>query len=278
MISATQYRIQAEVDRQNRLSSDIAKLQTDVSTGVRIHASSDDPAAAARVAALREQQADATTWSANVKIASATASTADGVMSSIANAVTRARELLIQAGSATASDSDRATISNELSGIAADLRSYSTQTDTGGQPLFPARALAVPVGQGSAVAATPSAADVFSIATTGGGVDLATLIDGAASTLSAGSSNVGSALTTIGTAVTQIADARAAQGVRESRIAAAGTRLTDTQTALASERSDLESTDVTRTVADLQAKMTTLQAAQALLVKVSKSNLFDMIS
>ncbi len=277
MISATQYRIQAEVNRQTQLSGDIARLQTDVSTGVRIHAASDDPAAAARVAALREQQADSATWSANVTAASATARAADGVMTSIATAVTRARELLIQAGSATSSASDRATISSELNGIAADLRGYAAQTDSGGQPLFPARALAVPIGQGSAIAATPAAADMFAIATPGGSVDLAALIDGAASTLAGGSPDVAAALTTTGAAVTQIADARAAQGLRESRLAAADTRLTDTKTALAGERSELEATDVTQTYADIQAKLTTLQAAQALLVKVSKSSLFDMI-
>lgn len=278
MISATQYRFQAEVNRQTQLSDDIAKLQIDNSTAVRIHASSDDPAAAARVAALRQEQADTAAWSANVRSASATASAADGTMASVANAVTQAQELLIQAGSATLSTSDRASIASQLSGIAADLRGYSARTDASGQPLFPAKALAVPVGRGSAIAATPNAADVFGISTSSGGVDLATLIDGAAANLAGAAPNVGAALATVGAAITQIADARAAQGVRASRIDAAGTRLTNDQTALASERSELESTDIARTVADIQAKLTTLDAAQALLVKVSKSNLFDMIS
>ena len=243
MISATQFRYQAEVNRQSGLASEIAKLQTDISTGVRIQTASDDPAAAARVATLRRQQADTAAWSANVKSATATANAVDGTMTSITTAVTRAQELLIQARSATTSASDRATIAGQLRGIATDLRSYAGRTDVSGQPLFPARALAVPIGEGSAIAATPSAADVFTIATTGGGsIDLATLVDNAATTLATGSGDVSGALTNVAGAVTQVADASAAQGVRAARITAAGSALTDDATALVGERSDLEST------------------------------------
>lgn len=278
MISATQNRIQAEVNRQTQLSSEIAKLQTDISTGVRIQTASDDPAAAARVAGIRQQQADQAGWAANVQTAAAAASAADGVMTNVATAVTRAQELLIQARSSTLSASDRTAIATELNGLSADVQSYAAQTDASGQPLFPTAALAVPVGDGSAIAATPSHADVFAIATTTGTTDLAAMLGKAATAVSAGSSGIADSLTGIGTAITQVADARAAQGVRASRINDAGTRLTASQTALTSERSGLESTDVTQTVADLQSKMTTLQAAQAVLVKLSKSNLFDMIN
>ena len=277
MISGTQYRVQAEVNRQRRLSNDIARLQTEISTGVRIQSASDDPAAAARVATIRQRQAEEAGWTSNVKAASATASAVDSTMSNVESAMQRVQELLILANSATTGDSDRVSIASELNGLAQDLAGYAAATDSSGQPLFPASPLAIPVGRGNAVAATPAKADVFTItAADGARVDLSSFVAAAAATVSAGGS-AAAALTAAGNAGNQIADARAVQGVRASRIEAAGDRLTTSATNLEAERSDLDSTDVTRAVADLQAKMTTLEAAQALLVKLSKSNLFDSI-
>ena len=278
MLSATQGHMQAEVNRQNQLSSDIARLQIEVSTGKRIQTASDDPAAAAQLASIRQTQANQSAWQANVDTASATASAADTTMTSVATALTRVQELLISANSATASASDRAAAAAELNGIAQDISTYSQQTDANGQPLFPATALAVPIGQNAAAAATPSKADVFTITQADGStIDLATYIANAAATLSSGNSSSAD-LTTAGNAIRQLADARAAQGVRASRITDAGTRLGDSATALSTEQQTLQSTDITQTVADLQSKMTTLQAAQALLVKVTQTNLFSMIN
>ncbi|MBV9840459.1 MAG: flagellin-like protein [Sphingomonadaceae bacterium] len=278
MLSATQGNMQAEVARQNQLSSDIAKLQIEVSTGKRIQQASDDPGAAAQLASIRQTQANQSAWQSNVNTASATASAADSTMSNIATALTRVQELLISANSSTATASDRASAAAELSGIAQDITSYEAQTDANGQPLFPSTALAVPIGQNEAVAATPSKADVFTITQADGStIDLSTFVANAAATLSSGNSSSAD-LTTIGNAITQTADARAAQGVRESRISDAGTRLTDSATALNAQQQTLQATDITQTVADLQSKMTTLQAAQALLVKVTQTNLFSMIN
>ena len=277
MISASTYNVQAEVNRQTQLSSDIAKLQTQISTGVRLQAASDDPAAAARVAAIRQSQAEQTTWSANVDAAAATATAADSMMGNVETSLQRVQELLIQASSATTSASDRVSIATELGGIAQDLSGYAAAKDSTGQALFPATALAVPIGANTTTAATPAYADVFSVTSANGGAaDLASFVAGAAARVSSGAA-MGDALTTVGNAVTQLADARAAQGVRASRIADAGTRLSDSATNLKVERSGLESTDVTQSVADLQQKMTVLQAAQAVLVKLSKSNLFDLL-
>lgn len=279
MISNTHYRVQAEVNRQTQLSSDISKLQIAISTGKRIQTASDDPAGAARLAAIRQSQADQAGWSANARAASASAGAADTTLAALGTALARAQELMVSARSATASASDRAAAATELAGIAQDIAGYAAQTDSSGQPLFPAAPLAVPVGDGVAIAATPSRAEVFTIASAGGGsVDLSTFVASLATTLAGGGTPAAATLTTLGNAVTQTADAQAAQGVRTTRLDSAATRLTNASADLKAERNDLEQTDLTQAVAELQAKMTTLQAAQALLVKLSNTNLFSMLS
>lgn len=278
MIS-TQYRLQAEVNRQTQLSSDISKLQVEISTGKRLQTASDDPAAAARLATIRQTQADQTAWTANVNAASATASNVDSALATLITSLGRAQDLMVQANSATASASDRAAAASELDSIAQDVAHYAAQTDSNGLPIFPATALAIPVGPDSAITATPAHDEVFSItAADGSAIDLSTFLSGVASSLASGNPPGADALTTLGNAVNQVADAQAAQGVRMTRLDNASTRLTNSAADLKAEQNGLESTDVTQAVADLQAKMTTLQAAQALLVKLSNSNLFSLLS
>src|SRR3546814_5901343 len=75
---------------------------------------SDDPVAARRIATIGTKQASMTAWSSNVNAASALVSQADGVMKSVSDLMSRARELTIAATSDTANPADRATIPPEL--------------------------------------------------------------------------------------------------------------------------------------------------------------------
>ena len=107
MISGTRSRLTAEIARQSRLAQDIARGQADISSGKRLQAPSDDPAASARIADIRRTQADQKVWSANVEAASSVAAQVDGTLTGVATAFDRAREQMLAASSDTLNDSDR---------------------------------------------------------------------------------------------------------------------------------------------------------------------------
>ena len=66
-------------------------------------------------------------------------------------------------------------------------------------------------------------------------------------------------------------------GARGARLTIVSTAMTDAGTARETQRSALEDTDVTTTIADLQKTMTILQATQASFTKLSSLSLFDYL-
>jgi flagellar hook-associated protein 3 FlgL len=284
MISGTRARLAAEIGRQTRLAQDIARGQAEISSGTRLQAASDDPAAAARVAEIRRTQADQKVWTTNLETAAAVASQADGTLASVATAVDRARELMLSANSDTLSASDRAGIATELRGIADDIASYSAEKDSRGYPLFPSSdALLVPIGPGVRVAATASAADVFgNVPTAGGPMNLEQLVRAAADAIeipdkATRAATSTAALATIESAATHLSLVRGEQGVRAARIDSVRERLAASGLLLDEERGGLEDTDVTATVARINAQQLSLQAAQAVFARLNKQSLFDLL-
>lgn len=276
------YKLSAEVARQAALARQIATLQVQSSTGLRLQNASDDPVGSARVAAIATEQANQTVWTANARTAAGIAAGADDTLAAVQTAVTRAQELMVQARSDTLSDGDRAAIATELRGIVEDLAGHAAATDSSGNPLFGQSATAIPIGRNMAVAAAPSYDDVFGAFDTGSGSrSLVDLVDAAATALEDGEDVTSDAFAALATqleaAVTHVADQQAAQGVRAARIDAQADRLATLKTSLASARSDIESADVTEMLSQLSAKMLVLEAAQAVLAKVNGSTLFDRI-
>ena len=85
MITATRYRAIAEINRQAKLGAEIARAQSDISTGKRIDKPSDDPIAAARITEIRRAQADQTVWSRNIETAKSVAAEVDTAMTNVAD-------------------------------------------------------------------------------------------------------------------------------------------------------------------------------------------------
>lgn len=287
MISGTRYRLTAEIARQTQLSKNIERAQIDISTTVRIQAPSDDPAAAARIASISRAQANETVWATNVEAASSTASRGDTTLQSVSTAINRALELMTSAGTGTLSDSDRQAIAVELRGIADDITAASTQTDSNGSPLFAPTgqaSLRIPVGNGLFVSPTASRDEIFGgIATPSGPSDMASIINNAAAAISltdpaARAAATGDALTAVNAASQRISAASGDQGVRGKQIDAARERLAASTEALGEERTTLEGTDITSTVAKLQAMLLSLQAAQTTFARISQANLFALLN
>jgi flagellar hook-associated protein 3 FlgL len=280
---STHYSLTAEVNRQTALESQIAQLQTDISSGTKVHVASDDPAAAARIATIGRQQADNTVYASNVSMAQSITSLVDTNLQSVQTALNRVKELALSASNGTMNDSDRAAVVTELQGIAQDLTSYSTQTDSSGNPLYiqGTTPTQIPIGKGITVAAGDSYSDVWGNVTLKDG-STSSIADIVNSTISAiqnnDSAGMATSLDSIDSATNHISDAQADIGVRETRLNNASDSLANTKTDLASERSVLEDTDATEAYATLSNKMTILNAAQSVLATLGKISLFDKIS
>jgi flagellar hook-associated protein 3 FlgL len=282
MIGSTRYTTKIQVSQQAKLSSQIATLQTQISSQKRLGAASDDPAAAARIAAIAQTQADNAVYTKNANTGATIASAVDTQLTTIASALNRANELLITARSDTSSTADRQNLALEMKGIAQDMAGYATATDTNGNPLFPTSPLSLPISDTLSVTATASQAQVFTIKTSDGStMSLTDFLTAAATRLAdptTATSAISADLTTMGSALDQITSVRTDQGLRAANFDAAKDRLADIGTDLTTERSSLEDTDLTAAVSDLQGKQLALQAAQTLFAQTHKSTLFDLIA
>jgi flagellar hook-associated protein 3 FlgL len=278
MINGTRFRMDLDISRQAGLSARIARGQSDISTGKRLIAPSDDPAASARIAVLRRQEIDVRAWSANADGAASVAARADSALSAVGSLLARARELVTSASSDTLNDADRAGIASELAGLADEIDGLSNETDAGGARVFPiGAALQVPVGNGLTLAATTTYADAFTAATAGGPVGIATVLRNAGAALGLGPVARAAALADVVAASEHISAVGGEQGTRAARIDGARDRLVTVKTDGVEERQALEATDVTGTIARIQGDQLALDASQALFAKVNRRSLFDLL-
>jgi flagellar hook-associated protein 3 FlgL len=283
MISSTRYRAIAEINRQSDLSQQIAKIQEQVSTGVRVAKSSDDPNAMQRISEIRQTQADQVVWTSNANMGTSIASSVDTSLGSIADMLNRAKELLLSGRNDTTSASDRANIASELRSIVADLNSASTAADPTGAPLYPTGTpLSIPVSSTLNLPATAQRSTVFGNVTTASGTqtlqqiltDAATAVEGNSATRA---TDIQTSLDAIDAGSAHIIQVRADQGVRAARFDAAKSDLDTSGQNLSEERLGLEGTDLTYALSEFQAKQTSLQAAQTLFAQSNKTSLFNLL-
>ena len=284
MISGTRYRLTMEINRQLALGRDIALAQTQISTGKRIQAPSDDPVASARISSIARSQANGTVWKSNLGLAAALAARADTTLKAAGNALDRATELMVGGANGTLSDSDRSTIALELRALSQELASLKDVTDSRGGRLFMSGvSLQIPVAGGVSVSAVGTREAVFeTVATAGGPKDVAAIVAAAADALelaapAARAAAIAVSVDEVAAASRHIAGARGEQGALGNRIDQLLERNVDTGLQLEEERSGLESTDVTAAIALLQSRQLTLQAAQAVFSRINATTLFDVL-
>jgi flagellar hook-associated protein 3 FlgL len=278
MISGTRFRLDAEIARQARLAAEIARGQTEIVTGKRILAPSDDPVGAARVAEIGRAQADEAVWTRNVETASALAARSDTVLANLALTVDRAKELMLRAANGTLSADNRATIAAELRGIATEIATLRDTRDARGEPLFRANgALEVPVGPRVRIAPVATRAAVFE--TPG---DLLAVLNAAAAAVvepdaPTRRAGIDASLAALDGANLQVASARADQGIRADRLDKIREALASSGLHMEEQRSSLESANIPEVIARIQSRDLNLKAAQAIFAQVNRTSLFDLI-
>ena len=282
MITGTRYRLTLEINRQAQLANDIERSMTEISTGKRIQAPSDDPVASARVSDIARAQLDMLTWKRNLEAAASLSVRADDAIGATVSAVTRAKELMLSAANGTMSAQNRNTIAIELRALAEEIAAIELTRDQRGELLFPTTAaLEIPAADGINITAVGTRASVFEADTAGGPKDIAAIIADAADAIlepdatRAASTNL--ALAEIEAAVAGITRAQGEQGTRGNRIDNLLERLAEYNLQAEEERTSLESADVMEVVARLQARQLTLQAAQAAFARINSGTLFDIL-
>jgi flagellar hook-associated protein 3 FlgL len=78
-------------------------------------------------------------------------------------------------------------------------------------------------------------------------------------------------------AAAQVATARADQGIRADRLDKLRDRLEESAIQLTEERTAIEGANIPEAITRIQARMTNLQAAQAIFARANKTSLFDLI-
>jgi len=271
-------------------------LQTQISTGKKLNAPSDDAVGYRRLQGLARDGSNDQAYAGNITIVQSALSQADTTLSSITDDIQRAKELAVKANSGTLSASDRAIIADELDSIVKGLTDLANAKDSRGASIFAA-------GDSPAVTANPDGS--FTFATTGPSTipigDSSSAAPGEAASrlfVDAGGGNILSDITSLSAALrgpgdvstvasavgdkltasnNQVASVQGSLGARSQRVDIESTRITDAATDREITRSSIEDVDVTQAITDLQKTMTILSAAQSSFSKLSSLSLFNYL-
>jgi flagellar hook-associated protein 3 FlgL len=127
---------QAGTTQINTLQSQMAKTQMQLSTNKRMLTAADDPIGSAKALELTQSQSMNTQFGTNRTNASSSLSMVDKTLQDVSGQITDIQSLIVTAGNAGYSDSDRAALATELEGRMADLLGSANTTDGTGTYLF----------------------------------------------------------------------------------------------------------------------------------------------
>jgi flagellar hook-associated protein 3 FlgL len=114
----------------------MAKLQLQMSSNKRVVTPSDDPVAAARALEVTQSQSINTQLTTNRSNARSSLGQEDVSLSSVSDLLTSVQSLVVSAGNAALSDSDRASIATQLQGNLNDLLGLANTSDGNGGYVF----------------------------------------------------------------------------------------------------------------------------------------------
>ena len=278
------------------LQSQADTLNTQVSTGKKLTAASDDPVAYQTLRGLSTATANDKAYAGNLTLASSLLTQTDTTLGSITTQLQQASSLVIQARNGTQTADTRKIIGAQLATIADSIAALANAKDARGQPIFgdanggaavtknadgsysyaTTTGSAIPVGDGQTVQTGDSASRVLTF----GGKDTLTVLSTLAASLQAGTASdddMGTAITDLSSAGTQVSDVQASVGARGARVDILQSTMTTTSNDRETLRSGLEDTDTTAALAELSKTMTILSATQASFTKLASLSLFDYL-
>ena len=127
---------EAGVRQLGTLQSGMAKLQTQMSSNSRVVTPSDDPIAAARALEVTQSKSINTQLETNRSNVRSSLSQEEVTLTGVTELMQNVQSLVVKAGNASLSDSDRASIATELEGNMTDLLGLANSTDGNGAFMF----------------------------------------------------------------------------------------------------------------------------------------------
>ncbi len=290
------------LEQMGNLRGSLERLQTQISTGVRITRGSEDPAAASRLRTLARTELLSEVQSDNAdKLARDLDEAGDEVLG-VANLLARARELAIAAANSPTGASGRAAIAEELAQLELELFDRANALTLSGEPLFAGTAAgpaftraadgsvtyngngeiaSVPVAPGTELERGLTGAQLFQFDLNGSPSSAFAVLSGLTAALQGGAADPAAAAR----AAIEGLDAAFDTATRGQTVL--GTRLAwveviqdnQTQRALtvAEHKSQTGDTDLGEAIARLQQTLTALEASQASFTRVSNLTLFNVI-
>ena len=285
------------------LRSQAEDLQAQLGNGQRLSRSSDDPVAASRLRALQRLEQLSTIDTTNANRANADLSLADGAMSSIADTIIRAKELALQASNGTLTDTQRASIGQELEAIGGNLLALANTRDSSGHALFGGESAGdayaldasgsavyvgtgtsgeLPLGEGQSVTRSLTGPEFLNFSVKGQPTDLLAVVNSLAAALQGGASDpaaaASDAVASLSAGLDSVTTAQTVIGARLSWIDLTTQRRTDLSELRTNEETTIGSTDIAATVTQLQQTMLVLEASQASFNKLASLTLFNQLN
>ncbi|KFE57817.1 flagellar hook-associated protein 3 [Pseudomonas syringae] len=134
-ISTTQF---YEVSTQNyqRSYANVVKTGEEVSSGIKLNTSSDDPVGAARVLQLAQQNSMLTQYKSNISVINTNTSNSETALDSIISSMQAARELIVKGGNGSYTEADRISTAGELKQLQSQILGLMNTQDSNGQYIF----------------------------------------------------------------------------------------------------------------------------------------------
>ncbi len=276
------------------------ETQAELSTGLRLQRSSDDPVAASRIRRLARAEATDQIDEAAANRATADLTLTDGALTQFSNYVTQLQELTTQAASATLNTAQRAGIGEEIAQIHDNLVALANTRDSSGHALFggesagdaytvtggvasyagTASAGLVLLGDGQSVSRGVTGPEFLLFTSGGAAVDLLTVTKDLADALTSGiggAAAANAALTTLSDGLQSITTAQTVVGSRLNWIDLNAERRTDISELRSTEQTEIGGADLTESIARLQNTMLVLEASQASFAKLANISLMSQL-
>jgi flagellar hook-associated protein 3 FlgL len=278
----------ADTQQQQNTSS------LDLATGTRINKPSDDPAGAAQMVTNTAQSSQADTFLRSITSVTGLLQTADSTLNSVVTALQRAISLGVQGANGTLSDSDRADVASELTGIKQQLLSLAN-TPYQGEFIFSGTSTAQPfvadatsssgvtyngnggtnnveVGQNYSLQVNQAGSQLFTSAAGNVFQSVSDLINALQT-----NTNIGSAVSEVSDAYNHITGQRVFYGNALNQLQAQQNFLNSEKVNLATAADSISATDMAATSTAFTRSQVAIQADLAVMSRISQASLFDYL-
>jgi flagellar hook-associated protein 3 FlgL len=278
----------------------LGRLQTEISSGVRLQTPSDDPAATTQVAVYRTRLARVAQYQATVTTATAWAKQEESTLGSMTDSLRSAKTLALQGNTATATAASREALATQVESLRGTLLSAANAKlgdralfggyQTAGTPFSTvngavtysgdAGTMSVAIGDGLTVPLNTNGAQVLNMggAANAGLPDVFATLDGLAAALRSGDSTaLQASMDDLDAHMTRLTGLRGQTGIRLQQLEMTDNRLSASAETLEGLVTDTEGTDLTSAIVELKEQQNVLQAAGYVTATLSNGGLLQWL-